>query len=358
MSLKDETVFVAGHGGMVGSAVCRSLTRHGIENILTRSRDKLDLTDQGAVADFFNDASVDHVVIAAARVGGIHANNTFPADFIYDNVMIEANVIHQAFKAGVKRLLLLGSSCIYPKLAEQPMKEECFLTGKLEPTNAPYAVAKIAGIHLCEAYNRQHGMSYRAVMPTNLYGPNDNFDLETSHVLPALIRKCHLAKLAGRGDVAAVDMDEQRFGPIPTSLRASLGLTETAKGPVVPIWGTGEPFREFMHVDDLADACLFVMGLTDVDFGKATASHGQPFINVGTGKEITIRDLVSLIAGIVGYEGTISWDDSRPDGTPRKVLDVSLLNGMGWTSKTTLTEGIRRTYAWYKEVSEVRQNSD
>lgn len=348
---------------MVGSAVVRSLKRHGIENIVTRTRNELDLTDQKAVAEFFNDVFVDHVVLAAARVGGIHANNTFPADFIYENVMIETNVIHQAFKAGVKQLLFLGSSCIYPKFAEQPMKEACFLNGKLEPTNAPYAVAKIAGIHLCEAYNRQHGVNYRAVMPTNLYGPNDNFDLETSHVLPALIRKCHLAKLAGRGDMAAMEIDEKHFGPIPNSLKSWLrltrkGLNETTEGPAVPLWGTGEPFREFMHVDDLADACIFVMGLTNEAFDSATASHGLPFINVGTGKEITIRDLVSLVADIVSYEGKISWDDSRPDGTPRKLMDDSLLKQMGWSPKIKLTEGIRRTYAWYTEVSGASETSE
>jgi GDP-L-fucose synthase len=276
--------------------------------------------------------------------------------------MIEANVIHAAFKAGIQRLLLLGSSCIYPKHAPQPIKEEHLLTGPLEPTNAPYAVAKIAGIQLCEAYNRQHGTRYRAVMPTNLYGPNDYFDLENAHVLPALIRKFHLAKLAGSGDMAGIEADERRFGPISGSIKSALGISGSNlvnTEPRVGLWGTGTPFREFIHVDDMADACLFVMRLADDAFDECTSALGFPFVNVGCGEDLTIRDLSAMVAEVVGFEGRVLWDRNRSDGTPRKLLDVSRLAGLGWSPKIQLADGIQKTYRWYLEaVSEDGCNED
>ena len=357
MTLKNETVFVAGHRGLVGSAICRRLRQSGVGRIITRSHDELDLSDQQAVTRFFKDEPVDHVVLAAARVGGIHANYTYPAEFIYRNLMIEANVIHQAFKAGVEKLLFLGSSCIYPKHARQPMKEEYLLTGSLEPTNAPYAVAKIAGIQLCEAYNRQYGTRYRAVMPTNLYGPHDNFNLEDSHVLPAMIRKFHLAKMVQRGDLAAVAADEKRFGPIPDSVKSSLGISSdgsAAGKPAEVLWGSGSPYREFLYVDDMADACVFVMNMADDVFNACVAPHGFPFINVGCGKDLTVRDLADLIAEVVGYHGDVVWDRTRADGTPKKLLDVSRLTALGWTPKVALAQGLRRTYEWYQEAAQSR----
>lgn len=351
MKLKDQSVYVAGHSGLAGSAICRRLRKHGVGRIVSRSHNQLDLGDARAVARFFNSEPIDYVILAAGRVGGIHANNAYPAEFIYQNLMIESNVIHQAFLAGIRRLLFLGSSCIYPKHARQPMKEEYLLTGSLEPTNAPYAVAKIAGIQMCEAYNRQYDTRYRAMMPTNLYGPNDNFDLENAHVLPAMMRKFHLAEMVQRGNLAAVAADIRRFGPIPESLKHTLGMVggdAANPQPWVELWGTGASFREFMFVDDMADACVFLMELADDRFDAATASFGFPFVNVGCGRDITVKELAKRMAAVVGYTGKVVWDRNRPDGTPKKLLDVSRLSALGWSHGTTIEEGIRSTYEWYK----------
>lgn len=316
-------VYVAGHRGMVGSAILRQLDARRVDGeqieLITRSHGELDLTDQQAVRDFMQMEKPDAVILAAAKVGGIHANNAYPADFIYENLMMQANVIHQAFSAGVHKLLFLGSSCIYPKQAPQPMSEDALLTGVLEATNEPYAIAKIAGIKLCESYNRQHGTDYRSVMPTNLYGPGDNFHPENSHVLPALIRRFHEAK-------------EQ-------------GLEE------VVIWGTGKPRREFLHVDDMAAASLFVLDLA-ADVYNANTQPMLSHINVGSGTDISIRELAQLIARVVGYEGVITTDPSKPDGTMRKLMDVSRLAQMGWQAQIMLEQGIRDTYQWYLDNRE------
>jgi len=305
---KSSKIYVAGHNGMVGSAIVRRLKKDGFENILTRSSRELDLRRQDEVEQFFYRERPDYVFLAAAKVGGILANNTYRGEFLYDNLMIEANVIEASRKYGVKKLLFLGSSCIYPKLAPQPLKEEYLLTGPLEPTNEPYAIAKIAGIKLCDAYRSQYGCNFISVMPTNLYGPNDNYDLKTSHVLPALLRKFHEAKIKGEKEVV--------------------------------MWGTGSPLREFLHVDDLADACLFLM-----------ENYDEPgLVNIGTGKDISIKDLALLIKKIVGFEGEIVHDLSKPDGTPRKLLDVSKLNKLGWKAKIGLEEGIRRVYEDYRRL--------
>ncbi|MDJ0874633.1 MAG: GDP-L-fucose synthase [Desulfobacterales bacterium] len=369
---RHARIYIAGHRGMVGSAILRRLRAEGFDQLLTRRHAELDLTDQAAVHRFFQNHPIDHVVLAAARVGGIQANNNYPAEFIYQNLMIEANVIHAAYRAGVRRLLFLGSSCIYPKHAAQPLMEEDLLGGWLEPTNEPYAVAKIAGIKLCESYNRQYGTDYRSLMPTNLYGPGDNYDLETSHVLPAMIRKFHLAKLAQASEWEAITADEARHGTIPDEIRASLrGLDHPASGvhPGVILWGSGRPYREFLHVDDLADACLFFMQLSAGTLagvlkaerlaaagrvaGEDTAHNLRPetcLINVGTGRDLTIRELAETVAAVVGYSGEISWDAGKPDGTPRKQLDTSRLTQLGWTPRIELREGIRRTYRTYLEV--------
>ncbi len=298
----QSKIFITGHRGMVGSALVRRLQAGGYTNLLTRSRTELDLLDQRAVQAFLAEEKPDYIFIAAARVGGIQANNIHRADFIYQNLMIEANLIHGAHLAGVQRLMFLGSSCIYPRDCAQPIREDALLTGPLEPTNEPYAIAKIAGIKLAESYNRQHGRQYISVMPTNLYGPNDNYDLANSHVLPALLRKAHEAKL--RGDAEYV------------------------------VWGTGRPMREFLYVDDLADACVFLM----------EQGYDGPLVNIGTGTDVTIRELAETVMQVVGFEGRIVFDESKPDGTPRKLLDVSRLAGLGWTAKTALRDGIRRAY--------------
>jgi GDP-L-fucose synthase len=304
-------IYVAGHNGLVGSAIVRALRAGGHTNIVTRSHAELELTDQAQVRDFFRSERIDQVYLAAARVGGIHANNTYPADFIYDNMMVEANVVHEARANGVARLLFLGSSCIYPRLAPQPIREEYLMGGMLEPTNEPYAMAKIAGIKLCESYNRQYGTDYRSVMPTNLYGPGDNYHPENSHVIPALVRRFHEARV---GDA-----------------------------PEVAIWGSGKPMREFLYVDDMAAAGIFVMQL---DHALHAASTGpmHSHLNVGTGEDVTIAELARLVAGVVGYRGRIRFDTSKPDGTPRKLLDVSRLTRLGWQASTPLDEGLRRTY--------------
>jgi GDP-L-fucose synthase len=301
----DSKIYIAGHTGLVGSAIQRKLKEQGYSNIIGRTREELDLERQTQVEPFFEEQRPEYVFLAAARVGGIFANNSFPAEFIYSNIMVQTNVIHSAYRTGVKKLLFLGSSCIYPKHCPQPMKEEYLLTGPLEPTNEPYALAKIAGIRTCQSYNRQYGTNYISVMPTNLYGPNDNFDLETSHVIPALIRKFHEAKIESDSSVT--------------------------------IWGTGSPRREFLHVDDLADACIFLMNHYDE----------SDMINIGCGEDISIAELALLIKDIIGYTGNIEYNVDKPDGTPQKLLDVSKLKGLGWQPKLSLREGIKKTYEWY-----------
>lgn len=301
----DSKIYVAGHRGLVGSAIVRNLTASGHTNLILRTSSELDLRCQQKVADFFSTVKPDYVFLAAARVGGIIANHTHPAEFIYDNLMIQTNIIHSAYENRVKKLLFLGSTCIYPKLAPQPMKEESLLSGQLEPTNEPYAVAKIAGIKMCQSYNRQYGTRYISVMPTNLYGPHDNFDLTSSHVLPALIRKFHDAKANGEK--------------------------------VVSVWGTGTPRREFVHVDDVADACCFLMQTYD----------DSEIVNIGTGQELSIKDLALLVKRTVGFDGEIAFDTSKPDGTPRKLSDVTRLHSLGWRHKLELEEGVKSVYQWY-----------
>ncbi len=345
-------IYVAGHRGMVGSAITRKLRAEGYHNIVARSHRELDLTSQEAVKDFFRNEKIDYVVLAAAKVGGIHANNTYPADFIYQNMMIEFNVIHGAFQAGVENLLFLGSSCIYPKLAPQPVREEYLLTGPLEPTNEPYAIAKIAGIKMCEAYNRQYGTGYRSVMPTNLYGPYDNFNLENSHVIPALMRKFHLARLARQGDVDGIRKDEKRFGPIPEDIKDALGLASDLSrlrrdsSPKVVVWGRGKARREFLHVDDMASACCFVMNL---DASLFSGDSPLSFFNVGTGVDIAISELAEILGEITGFDGEVTYDAAKPDGTPRKLLDVSKLDELGWKAETGLRQGLVNMYKWYRD---------
>jgi GDP-L-fucose synthase len=303
---KQDKIYIAGHRGMVGSAIRRKLEAEGFKNLLLKTSQELDLRDSAAVRAFFEAGKPDYVFLAAAKVGGILANDTFRADFLYENLMIQNNVIHSAWKTGVKKLMFLGSSCIYPKLAPQPLKEDYLLTGLLEHTNEPYAIAKIAGIKLCDAYRAQYGCNFISVMPTNLYGPNDHYDLKNSHVLPALIRKFHEARVNG--------------------------------DPEVVIWGSGEPKREFLYVDDLADACFFLM-----------QNYNEPgLVNVGTGKDLTIMELAELVQRIMGYDGSIRRDLSKPDGTPRKLLDVSKLEAMGWKARVSLEEGVRRVYREYE----------
>lgn len=316
MSNNRPKVFVAGHKGMVGSAIVRRLRSDGDYDIVTRSRNEVDLLDPNAVREFLVSEQVDEVYLAAAKVGGIHANNSFPAEFIYENLMIECNVVHAAHQAGVQKLLFLGSSCIYPKFAEQPMKEDALLTGTLEPTNEPYAIAKIAGIKLCESYNRQYGRDYRSVMPTNLYGPYDNFHPENSHVIPALIRRFHEAVQAG--------------------------------DPEVVIWGSGKPMREFLHVDDMADASVHVMNLDSVSY-RANTQSMLSHINVGTGVDCTIRELAETIARVTGFAGRLVFDSSKPDGTPRKLMDVSRLSALGWRASISLEDGLASTYKWFAD---------
>jgi len=347
----SERIFVAGHRGMVGSAIIRQLKKRGCDNIITRSHDVLDLTDQQQVRAFFAGEKIDRVVLAAAKVGGIHANNIYRADFIYKNLMIQANVIHEAYKAGVQHLLFLGSSCIYPKFAPQPMAEEHLLTGTLEETNEPYAIAKIAGIKMCESYNRQYGTCYRSVMPTNLYGPGDNYHLENSHVIPAMIRKYHLAKLAMDGELEAISEDEKRYGEIPADIQAAIGYSSEERilnssiSPEVHLWGTGSPRREFLHVDDMAAASIHVMSLSQSHFEGEYPS----FLNVGTGEDITIEETARIIAELVGFEGETVFNPSQPDGTPRKLMDTSRINTLGWRPAMSFSEGLENAYRWYKE---------
>jgi GDP-L-fucose synthase len=321
MNLNDK-IYIAGHRGLVGSAIVRQLEARGFTNLLMRTHKELDLTSQAQVQNFFKQENPDYVILAAAKVGGIHANNTYPAEFIYQNLIVECNVIHEAYLAGVNRLLFLGSSCIYPRMAEQPMSESALITGTLEPTNEPYAIAKIAGIKLCESYNRQYGTDYRSVMPTNLYGENDNFDLENSHVIPAIMRKVHEAKQKGSDSVE--------------------------------IWGTGKVMREFLYVDDMAKASLYVLGLDK----EILAAHTEPMlshINVGTGIDVTIKELAETIVEVVGFKGELKFNTSKPGGAPRKLLNVDLLKNLGWQVKYSLKEGLTETYKWYlKNSHEIR----
>ncbi|RMF07669.1 MAG: GDP-L-fucose synthase [Candidatus Neomarinimicrobiota bacterium] len=349
---KNDRIFVAGHRGMVGSAVVRRLRDRGVEEIITRTRQELDLRDQSAVFAFLQTVQPDWIVVAAARVGGILANNTYRAQFIYDNLAIELNLIQGAHRTGVNNLLFLGSSCIYPRECPQPMKEEYLLTGPLEHTNEPYAVAKIAGIKLCENYFHQYGRNYFSVMPTNLYGPNDNYDLETSHVLPALIRKMLLARFLWEGDWEAVrrDLDLHPTGHFPKD-RSERGLRAWAESHgIYPdklvLWGSGTPYREFLHVDDLAAACVHLMENLEA---KALYSRGISQLNVGTGKDLTIRELAELVQQVTGYAGNIEWDTTKPDGTPKKLLDVSRMRALGWEAKIGLQEGIEQEVRRYRE---------
>jgi len=346
---KNSKIYIAGHTGLVGSALVRRLEKEGFSNLILCRHSELDLERQSEVEDFFERERPEYVFLAAAKVGGIHANNAYSAEFIYRNLAIQNNVIHSAWRTNVKRLIFLGSSCIYPRDCPQPMKEEYLLTGPLEATNEPYAIAKIAGIKMCEAYNRQYGTSFLAAMPTNLYGPNDNFDLENSHVLPALIRKFHLAGLLSSGKRKKIEKDEKLFGSVPSELKE---MTDSSGEAVVTIWGTGKPFREFLHVDDLADACVFLMNLEEGLFIPLVKVVPAPLVNIGFGKDISIKDLAELIRKIVGFEGKLLFDSSKPDGTPRKLLDVSRLKALGWKPAISLSEGIRSTYEFYLKKSE------
>ena len=340
----DSKIYVAGHRGLVGSAILRKLSEKQFTNVITKTSKQLDLRIQKDTEKFFAQEKPDYVFLAAAKVGGILANSTYKAEFIYDNIMIAANVIHSAYKNGVKKLLNLGSSCIYPKLAPQPMKEDYLLTGLLEPTNEPYAIAKISAIKLCRYYNEQYGSDFVSVMPTNLYGPHDNFNMETAHVPPALIRKFHLAQLLHEKKYDAIKKDLQKYPPgFNLNLNLNLNLVLEKIGVTadyVKLWGSGKPYREFLYADDLADACVFLMD---------NYSHREigEFMNIGTGSDITIKGLADLVAETVGYKGRIELDSTKPDGMPRKLLDVSKIKALGWYAKISLKDGIRKTYEWY-----------
>ncbi len=348
---RDATIYIAGHRGMVGSAIARKLTEEGYSQLIVRTSAELDLRNQQAVNDFFAQHKPEYVFLAAAKVGGILANDSYPADFLRDNLQIQTNVIDAAWRNGVTKLAFLGSSCIYPKLAPQPMPEDCLLTGSLEPTNQWYAIAKIAGIKMCEAYHKQYGFNAVSLMPTNLYGPNDHYDLQSSHVLPAMIRKFHLARLVQCGDIEAIAANEEKHGRIPADIMASLGLVRDNTSilrltphvdPKVCLWGSGAPYREFLHVDDMVDACLFVMRLPE------RAGDDMPRLyNIGVGADITIKGVADMIQAVSGFDGEVSWDDSKPDGTPRKLMDVSRINALGWQAKISLADGIRAVYQQY-----------
>jgi len=398
---KSSKIYIAGHTGLVGSAIHRCLQSQGYKNFILRTHQELDLEIQKNVNDFFEREGPEYVFLAAAKVGGIYANNTYPADFIYNNLIIEANVIHAAFKYGVKKLLFLGSSCIYPKLSPQPMKGEYLLTGELEPTNEPYAIAKIAGIKLCQSYNRQYGTNFISVMPTNLYGPNDTYDLMDSHVLPALIRKLHLAKLLSESKFDEIIRDLRRYGNTPDFLpynsfstsravasnlypptfiasiidhlsKFGIKISDSSASVVasnvfVEAWGTGSPRREFMYSDDMAEACVFIMNLekdvftsslspqtSNSSLSPSNLSPPTSMINIGTGQDITIRELTDLIAEVVGYRGEIRWDTTKPDGMPRKLLDVSFLHSLGWKHKISIKDGLRLTYQDFLKTNQTK----
>jgi GDP-L-fucose synthase len=358
----DAGIYVAGHTGLAGSALFRKLQAEGYTHIITRGHAELDLTIKADVTTFFKKEQPEYVFLAAAKAGGIWANKAYPVDFLLTNLEIQSNVLAAAWRHDVKGLLFLGSSCIYPRLVPQPLKEEYLLTGPLEPTNEPYAIAKIAGIELCEAYNRQYGTNFLSVLPTNLYGPNDNYDLVSSHVLPALIRKFHLAKLASKGDWETIEKDEACYGLIPDDFRSCLISISKHNGfnpplvdassklptPAVVLWGTGSPKREFLYSDDLADACLFLMSRMEHLFTSETALfRAYHLINIGCGQDRTISELADLIAEEVGFEGQVVWDESKPDGTPQKLLDVSRLNELDWRPKTSFEQGVHLAYQDY-----------
>jgi GDP-L-fucose synthase len=368
----NSKIFVAGASGLVGSAIIRALAAAGHVNIIGSYHSRrppaafsapqsglvrLDLTVQAEVREFLARERPEYVILAAAKVGGIHANNTYPAEFIHQNLAIQTNVIHESWRAGVKRLLFLGSSCIYPRDCPQPMKEEHLLTGPLEPTNRPYALAKIAGIEMCWAYNRQYGTRYLAAMPTNLYGPGDNFDLENSHVIPAMLRKFHLARLAMEGNLDAIIEDQQVHGPISPAVREMIGLDPLA--PITPssvlmprssvtVWGTGTPRREFLYCQDMADGCVHLMKLPEEKYRSLITSQTAPLVNIGSGVEVTIGELAEKVKSVVGYQGRIEFDAAKPDGTPRKLLDVTRMAGLGWQAQVNLAEGLRITYDWFR----------
>ena len=352
---KNSRIYIAGHQGMVGSAILRNLRGKGYENFILRELSELDLARQQETEKFFMQEKPDYVIDAAAKVGGIVANNTYRAQFIYENLMIQNNIIHASYLAGVKKLLFLGSSCIYPRVAPQPLKEEYLLTGELEPTNEPYAIAKIAGIKMRESYFRQYGCNFISVMPTNLYGPNDNFNLETSHVLPALIRKFHLGKCLDRGDWKAIreDLDKRPVEGIDgkaaeagiLALLKKYGISREDGKTSVILWGTGQPLREFMHVDDMAAACVFIM--ENVDAGWLYGEIGVSHLNIGVGEDISIAGIADIIKKVAGFEGVCTWDSGKPDGTPRKLMDVSLLNSLGFKANIELRQGIADVYQNY-----------
>ncbi len=359
---KSSKIYIAGHRGLVGSAILRKLESEGYSHFLLMTHKELDLEVQKDVYDFFENERPEYVFLAAAKVGGIVANNTYPAEFIYNNLLIQTNIIHASYKFEVKKLLFLGSSCIYPKFAPQPMKEEYLLTGELETTNEPYAVAKIAGLKMCQSYNRQYGTNFISVMPTNLYGPNDNFDLNNSHVLPALLRKMHLGKCLQNDDFNSIKKDLQRnpirncsvdqltneeivedlsrFGIRVDSGNSQPPTSNLQPQVVIDLWGTGTPCREFLYADDLANACHFLMQNYD----------GNEIVNIGTGKDITIKEVAGIIKEVIGFKGEVLWDETKPDGTPRKLLDVTKINELGWKAETSLKDGIKKAYAWYADT--------
>ncbi len=361
----NSKIYIAGHTGLVGSALLRKIREKGYNNLLLIPIEELDLTSQSAVDNLFKTEKPGYIFLAAAKVGGIIANNTYRAEFIYQNLQIQNNIIHQAYRYGVKKLLFLGSSCIYPKNAPQPLKEDYLLTSELEYTNEPYSVAKIAGMKMCEAYNIQYGTNFISVMPTNLYGPGDNYNLETSHVLPALVRKFHLARCLEQGDTEGIrkDFNKRPIEGVDGNAReedigkvlAKYGIRKTGNKAEITLWGTGKPRREFLYVDELAAACVFLM--ENIDFKDlvnkskniGTDEIRNTHINIGTGEDLTIRELSELIKDITGFTGTITWDSSKPDGTPQKLLDVSKLNRLGWKSRITLEDGLRKVYKHYVE---------
>lgn len=348
----NSKIFVAGHRGLVGSALVKNLEQKGYNFILKRTREELDLTDAVAVAKFFEQEKPEYVFLAAAKVGGIHSNNTYPAEFIHENLVIQSNIIHHSYLNNVKRLLFLGSSCIYPKYAPQPMKEEYLLSGMLEETNRPYALAKIAGIEMCWSYNRQYGTNYIAAMPTNLYGPGDNYDLNNSHVLPALLRKFHLAKLAHKGDYLAIEKDEKKYGQIPRLFREELLRSCASQtSPDINVWGSGEPKREFMYNEDMADACVFLMNLSDDKIDKVLAYERNdgiaPVINIGVGEDISIAELAEEIRKLTNSASNIIYDETKPNGTPRKLMSVERLKNLGWDNNKDFKSRLLETYQSY-----------
>lgn len=344
----DSKIYIAGHRGLAGSAIVRELQRQGYTNLAMRTHAELDLEDAAATQRLFEQERPEIVFLAAAKVGGIHANNTYPVEFLMSNLLVEASVCRAAYATGVRRLIFLGSSCIYPRDCPQPIKEEYLLTGPLEATNRAYALAKIAGIEMCWSYNREYGTKWLAAMPTNLYGPGDHYDLNNSHVLPALIRKLHLAKLAQSGDIGGINRDEATHGKIPDDLQIALGISPQSSRlnpqPSVTLWGSGTPKREFLYVDDLANALVFLATLDDTRYGALVEPSHCPLINVGSGEDLTIRELAETVAEVVGYQGGFVQDTSKPDGTMRKIMDVSRINALGWQHKMQLKEGIALSY--------------